>query len=36
MLRRKLVGSGIEKYVTVSAYHVEGEEKRLVKEFQTV
>jgi len=36
LLRRKLVGSGIEKYVTVSAYHVEGEEKRLVKEFQTV
>ena len=29
LLRRKLLGSGIEKYVTVSAYLVEGEEKRL-------
>jgi uncharacterized protein len=35
LLRRKLGGSGIEKYVTVSAYLMEGEEKRLVKEFQT-
>jgi len=35
LLRRKLLGSGIEKYVTVSAYLVEGEEKRLIKEFQT-
>jgi uncharacterized protein len=35
LLRRKLGGSGIEKYVTVSAYLVEGEEKRLIKEFQT-
>ncbi len=35
LLRRKLVGSGIEKYVKVSAYLVEGEEKRLVKEFET-
>ena len=33
LLRRKLVGSGIEKYVTVHAYITEGEEKRLVKEF---
>jgi metal-dependent HD superfamily phosphatase/phosphodiesterase len=36
LLRRKLLGSGIEKFVTVSAYLVEGEEKRLVKEFQTI
>ncbi|MEN6409777.1 MAG: HD domain-containing protein [Anaerolineaceae bacterium] len=35
LLRRKLLGSGIEKYVTVSAYLVEGGEKRLIKEFQT-
>jgi metal-dependent HD superfamily phosphatase/phosphodiesterase len=35
LLRRKLLGSGIEKYVTVSAYLVEGEEKHLIKEFQT-
>ena len=35
LLRRKLVGSGIAKYATVSAYIVEGEENRLVKEFQT-
>lgn len=35
LLRRKLLGSGIEKYVTVSAYLVAGEEKRLIKEFQT-
>lgn len=34
LLRRKLLGSGIEKYVTVSAYLIEGEEKRLIKEFQ--
>jgi metal-dependent HD superfamily phosphatase/phosphodiesterase len=34
LLRRKLVGSGIEKYVVVSAYLVEGDEKRLFKEFQ--
>jgi hypothetical protein len=35
LLRRKLLGSGIEKYVTVSAYLVQGEENRLIKEFQT-
>jgi uncharacterized protein len=35
LLRRKLGGSGIEKYVKVSAFLVEGEEKRLVKEFTT-
>jgi uncharacterized protein len=35
LLRRKLTGSGIEKYVTVSAYLIEGEEKRLIKEFQS-
>jgi len=34
LLRRKLVGSGIEKYVTVSAFLVTGDEKRLIKEFQ--
>ena len=34
LLRKKLLGSGIEKYVTVSAYLVEGEEKKLIKEFQ--
>ncbi len=33
LLRRKLMGSGIERYVTVQAFLVEGEEKRLVKEF---
>lgn len=35
LLRRKLVGSGIEKYVRVNAYLQEGESQRLVKEFQT-
>jgi uncharacterized protein len=35
LLRKKLLGSGIEKYVIVSAYLVEGEEKKLIKEFQT-
>ena len=35
LLRRKLLGSGIEQYVTVSAYLLEGDEQRLVKEFQT-
>jgi len=35
LLRRKLIGSGIEKYVKVSAYLLEGEDKRLIKEFQT-
>jgi metal-dependent HD superfamily phosphatase/phosphodiesterase len=35
LLRRKLLGSGIEKYLTVSAYLSDGEEKRLVKEYQT-
>lgn len=34
LLRRKLTGSGIEQYVTVSAWLVEGEEKRLLKEYQ--
>lgn len=33
LLRRKLLGSGIEKYVTVSAYLVEGPEMRLIKQF---
>ncbi len=35
LLRRKLVGSGIEQFVNVSAYLIQGEEKRLVKEFET-
>jgi uncharacterized protein len=33
LLRRKLLGSGIERYVKVSAYLTEGGEQRLVKEF---
>ena len=33
LLRQKLIGSGIEKYVKVDAYIREGEEERLVKEF---
>lgn len=36
LLRRKLLGSGIEKFVKVSAYLVEGTKKRLLKEFQTL
>lgn len=35
LLRRKLLGSGIEKFITVSAYLIEGEEKRLIKKYQT-
>jgi metal-dependent HD superfamily phosphatase/phosphodiesterase len=35
LLRRKLLGSGIERYITVSAYLVQGEEQHLLKEFQT-
>jgi len=35
LLRRKLLGSGIEKFVIVGAYLIAGEEKRLVKEFKT-
>ena len=35
LLRRKLLGSGIEKFVKVSAFLAEGEQKRLVKEFET-
>jgi metal-dependent HD superfamily phosphatase/phosphodiesterase len=34
LMRRKLLGSGIERYVVVSAYLHEGEEQRLVKEFR--
>ncbi len=34
LLRSKLIGSGIEKYVRVDAYIKEGEENRLVKEFE--
>ena len=33
LLRRKLLGSGIEQYVKVNAFLVEGEESSLVKEF---
>lgn len=33
LLRRKLIGSGIEKYVKVSAFLREGDGQRLVKEF---
>ena len=35
LLRRKLIGSGIERYVKVNAYMRDGEENRLVKEFAT-
>ncbi len=35
LLRRKLVGSGIERYVKANAFLREGEENRLVKEFLT-
>lgn len=35
LLRRKLLGSGIERFVKVSAYLQEGEGKRLIKEFET-
>jgi uncharacterized protein len=34
LLRHKLVGSGIEKYVIVSAYLNDGKENKLVKEFE--
>jgi metal-dependent HD superfamily phosphatase/phosphodiesterase len=33
LLRRKLLGSGIEQYVKINAFLKEGEESRLVKEF---
>lgn len=33
LLRRKLLGSGIERYVHVRAYLTEGDEQRLIKEF---
>ncbi len=35
LLRYKLLGSGIERFVVASAYLTVGEEKRLVKEFAT-
>jgi uncharacterized protein len=35
LLRKKLLGSGIEKYVKVSAYLIQGEEKQLIKEFES-
>lgn len=35
LMRRKLRGSGIESHIKVSAYLVEGDQKRLVKEFVT-
>jgi uncharacterized protein len=34
LLRQKLVGSGIEKFVVVSAYLSDGQENKLIKEFQ--
>jgi uncharacterized protein len=34
LLKHKLQGSGIEKYIIVSAYLLEGEENKLVKEFE--
>lgn len=34
LLRQKLVGSGIEKHIKVSAYLHEGDQQRLVKEFE--
>ena len=35
LLRRKLLGSGIERFVKVSAYLQEDQERKLVKEFET-
>ena len=34
LLKQKLLGSGIEKYVKVSAYLQSGEEQKLIKEFE--
>lgn len=34
LLKQKLVGSGIERYMIVSAYLNEGEERKLIKEFE--
>lgn len=34
LLKQKLTGSGIEKYVVIDAYLMEGEENRLIKEFE--
>jgi uncharacterized protein len=34
LLKQKLLGSGIEKYVITSAYLKEGQEKKLIKEFE--
>jgi len=36
LLRQKLLGSGIERFVKVSAFIREGEEDRLVKEFEAL
>ncbi len=36
LLRRKLLGSGIERYVKVSAFLHEGDDQRLIKEFETM
>lgn len=36
LLRQKLLGSGIERYVRVSAYLQNGDEKKVLKEFATV
>jgi metal-dependent HD superfamily phosphatase/phosphodiesterase len=34
LLKKKLVGSGIEKYVVISAYLSDGQENKLIKEFE--
>jgi metal-dependent HD superfamily phosphatase/phosphodiesterase len=34
LLKQKLIGSGIEKYVVISAYLGEGEDSKLIKEFE--
>jgi metal-dependent HD superfamily phosphatase/phosphodiesterase len=34
LLKRKLIGSGIEKYLKVSAFIKEAREKSLLKEFE--
>lgn len=36
LLRQKLLGSGIEKHVLIAAYLVQGDEHKLVKEFEIV
>ncbi len=34
LLKQKLIGSGIEKFIVISAFIEEGEEKKLIKEFE--